>query len=128
MVPITAQSVEPETLSEIDLPDGRITGQCKRRARTEYLSRMNYIGPIHDAQSLADIVVRDEHADARRGQPADDLLDVEDRDRVDSGERLVEQQEIRRQDEAAGDLHAPALSPGQRVRPVTSKRRETELR
>ena len=48
-------------------------------------------------------------------QVEDDLLDVGDGDRVDAGERLVEQDELRRDDQRARDLRAPALAARQRV-------------
>src|SRR5689334_3134760 len=121
------QSVKPETLSEIDLPDGRIAGQCKRRARTENLSPVNYICAVDDAERLAHVVIGDQYADPGGGESPDDLLDVDDRDRVDAGERLVQQQEEGREDEAPRDLHSAPLSPRQSVRPVTPERAQPEL-
>ena len=46
-------------------------------------------------------------------QVADDLLDVGDGLRVDAGERLVEQDQQRVADQAAGDLQAALLAAGQ---------------
>src|SRR2546430_7065379 len=53
---------------------------------------------------------RDEDPDAALAQPADDLLDVADRDRVDAREGLVEQQVLRRRDERAGDRKSTRLN------------------
>src|SRR5262252_6969156 len=44
---------------------------------------------------------------------ADDPLDVENGDRIDARERLVEQHELRLGRERARDLDAPALAAGQ---------------
>ena len=52
------------------------------------------VGAVGDAQRLADVVVGDEDADAAVPQVKDDLLDVGDGDRIDAGERLVEQDEL----------------------------------
>jgi hypothetical protein len=48
-------------------------------------------------------VVRDEHADSPFLQEPDDLLDVEHGDRIDAGERLVQQDEARVRRESARD-------------------------
>ena len=61
-------------------------------------------------------------------QVKDDLLDVGDRDRIDARERLVEQDELRRDDERAGDLGAPPLAARQRVRGRLRERRQIQLR
>ena len=56
---------------------------------------MHDVGPIHDAQRFADVVIGDEHADAAFFEMKNDLLNVADRDQIDSRERLVEQNELR---------------------------------
>ena len=86
------------------------------------------VGAIGDAQRFADVVVGDEHADAALLQVKDDLLDVGDRDRVDAGERLVEQDELRRHHQRARDLGAPPLAARQRVRGRLRERRQVQLR
>ena len=62
---------------------------------------------------------------SRRELP-DDLLQVEDRDRVDPGERLVEEEETRRERQRAGDLEAPPLAAGERVGDRVREVRELE--
>ena len=64
---------------------------------------------VADAERFAHVVVGDEHADAAVLEEPDDLLDVEDRDRVDAGEGLVEQDEGGVGRERPGDLDAPSL-------------------
>ena len=73
-------------------------------------------------------MVGDEHADAAVPQMKDDLLNVADRNRIDAGERLVEQDELRRDDERARDLGAPPLAPRQRVRRRRRERGQVQLR
>src|SRR2546430_6577898 len=70
---------------------------------------------------------RDEDPDAALAQPADDLLDVADRDRVDAREGLVEQQVLRRRDERAGDLEPPPLAARERVGGIRRQRCQVEL-
>ena len=55
---------------------------------------MNDVGPVGDAQRLANIVIGDEQPDTPLFQVKDDLLDVSHRDRVDAGERLIEEHEV----------------------------------
>ena len=49
-------------------------------------------------------------------QEADDALDLDHRDRVDAGKRLVQQDEARLRGQRARDLHAPPLAARQRRR------------
>ena len=67
------------------------------------------VGPAADAKGLADIVVGDQDADIAFGELRDDALDVDHRDRVDPGERLVEEYEFRLNGQCARDLQAPTL-------------------
>src|SRR4051812_20413061 len=60
-------------------------------------------------------MVRDQNADAAGLQIEDDLLQIEHRDGIDAAERFIEQNEIRLDAKAAGDLHAAALTAGNRV-------------
>ena len=60
------------------------------------------------------------------GEVPDDLLEVEHRDRVDARERLVEEDEPRREREGARDLEAPPLAARERVRDGVREVRELE--
>src|SRR5437868_11429538 len=106
--------LEAEVLSEIHLPDRFIIDDVLRLPEGEDAALVDDVGVVADAERLADVVVRDEHADAALLEEADDLLDVEDRDRVHARERLVQQDEARARGERPGDLHAAALAPGER--------------
>src|SRR5438876_922441 len=83
---------------------------------------------IGDRERLTHVVVRDEDPDAALAQPADDLLDVADRDRVDAREGLVEQQVLRRRDERARDLEPPPLAARECVGGIRRQRCQVELR
>ena len=60
-------------------------------------------------------MIGDQHADAAVPQARDDRLNVVDRDRVDAGKRLVEQQEFRLGHECAGDLEPAPLAAGELI-------------
>ena len=61
-------------------------------------------------QRLAHVVIGDEDADTSLAQIRDDLLYVGDGDGIDACKRLVEQDELRLDGEAARDLNAAALT------------------
>ena len=81
-----------------------------RRTRRDQAAVTQYIGAAADTEGLADVVVRDEDADAALTQVANDALDVEHRDRVDAGEGFVEQDEQRVGGQRPGDLDAASLA------------------
>jgi hypothetical protein len=56
---------------------------------------MQDIGPIDDLQRVAHIMVGNEDADAAILEVRDEVADVADRDRIDPGKRLIEQNEVR---------------------------------
>ena len=93
--------------------------RCRRSARRalgQHAAVADDVGVVADAQRLAHVVVGDQHADAARLEEADDALDLDHRDRVDAGERLVEQDEARLRGQRARDLDAPPLAARQRRR------------
>src|SRR6187551_2330472 len=85
----TPSLVQPELSPQINPPDFLVGRQAVWRAALENHPAMHDIGAIGDAQRLAHIVVRDEHADAAVLEVEDDLLNVAHRDRIDAGERLI---------------------------------------
>mmetsp|Transcript_6384 Transcript_6384/g.26028 ORF Transcript_6384/g.26028 Transcript_6384/m.26028 type:complete len:371 (+) Transcript_6384:3-1115(+) len=109
-------SSHPEVLAEIDLAHIGIGDDLVGRAFGEHGALADDVGAVADAQGLADVVVRDQHADAARLQEADDALDLQHRDRVDARERLVQQDEARLRGQGPGDLDPAAFTAGQRRR------------
>jgi len=72
-------------------------------------------------------VVRYNDADAPVFQGDHDLLQIDNRQRVDSGERLVEKQEFRLEDERTADFKLPPFSSAQAVGRLLSQSKEAEL-
>src|SRR5688572_5181092 len=72
-------------------------------------------------------MVRYEHADTSILQEPYDALDVEHRDRIDAGKRLVEQDEGWPRGERARDLQAPTLAAGERDRAMLAQVRDVEV-
>src|SRR5690606_14604491 len=71
------------------------------------------VGLVADIQGLTHVMVGDEHADALVLEVLDDLLDIVHRDRVDPGEGLVQQNELRIGSQGPSNLRAAALTAGQ---------------
>ena len=87
--------VEAERFAEVHLAHLGISLEFSRRAGAEDLAVRNDVSPVGDAQRLAHIVIRDENPDAAFLQLTDELLDVRDRNRIDTSERLIEEQKRR---------------------------------
>ena len=66
-----------------------------------------------DLQGVAHVVVGDQDADPGVGQALDDALDLVDGDRVDAGERFVQEQELGLRGQGAGDLGTAPLAAGE---------------
>jgi hypothetical protein len=92
------------------------------------LSAVEDVRAVDDGKRLAHGVVGDEDAQPFRTQEADDLLDVRNRDRVDAGEGLVEQEKRGVGRDRARDLYPAALPAGERLGPRLRERLQTELR
>src|SRR5207247_4496374 len=106
--PGTPPRLEGKPVAEVDLARDRVVDDLGGGAGDENSAVVEDVGAIGDRERLAHVVVRDEDPDATLAQPADDLLDVADRDRVDARERLVEQPVLRRGDGRPG---CPGRSP-----------------
>ena len=119
--------VQSELGPQINPADLVVGGQAVGRAALENDAAVHDVGAIGDAERFADVVIGDEHADAAVPQVKDDLLDVGDGNRIDAGKRLVEQDELRRDDERARDFRAPPLAARQRVGRRLRQRREIQL-
>ena len=85
------------------------------------------VGAIDDGERLAHLVIGDQDAETAIAQLADHRLDVGDRDRIDAGERFVEQEKRRLRRDRARDLHAPALAAREAVAARVDEFAQTEL-
>ena len=111
-------SHQRETFAQVHPSYFRIAGELAGLSLTEDSAVIDDVGPVGDRKGFAHIVIRDQYSDAASPQAADNFLQVEHGNRVDSGKRFVQQDECGIDAEAAGDLHAPAFSAGQGISPV----------
>src|SRR5260221_13828040 len=82
----------------------------------QYGAFVDDVGAVADAERFPNVMIRYEHADAALLEEPNEALDVEHRDRVDAGERLVEQDEGRLGAERPGYFQAAPLATGERNR------------
>ena len=68
------------------------------------------IGTITDSQRFTDIVIGHQNANTDIAQVLNDLLDVDNRNRVDAGKRFVQQYETRLGCQCPGNLKTPPLT------------------
>src|SRR5581483_9326986 len=68
------------------------------------------VSAIGDGQCFADVVIRYDDADAAALQVRNDALQLENLNRIDTRKRLVEQNEMRLQDQRSCDLDAAPLA------------------
>src|SRR5271165_2326622 len=98
-----------------------------RRPLGQHVTTVDDVGPVDQAERLAHVVIGDQHADAATFEMTHEVLDVADSDRIDAGERLVEQHEGRFAGERPGDLAAPPLAAGKRDRRRLAHASDIEL-
>ena len=87
--------VQPELLPQINPTDVFVGRQARGRAALENDPAVHDVRAIRDAQRLPHIMIGDEHPDPSVAKMENDLLDIGDRNRIDSGERLVKEDELR---------------------------------
>ena len=105
-----AASLQPEILAEVNASYTFIIDDLVGFAEGEHQSFVNYVRVIADTERLTNVVIGDQYADASFLEETNDLLYVEHRDRIDAGERLVEQDEARPGRERARYLDPAALA------------------
>src|SRR4051812_34047611 len=108
--------IQSELGPQINPPDFFVRGETRGRAALENHPAMHDVGTVGDAQGFADVVVSYEHSNAAVAEVKDDLLNVRDGDWIDAGKGLVEQDELRRDDQRPRNLGAPTFAARQRVR------------
>jgi hypothetical protein len=113
--------LQPEVLSQIDLPYCFIINDFLRLAVRQHRSLVDDVGPVADAQRFAHVVIGDEHADAALFEKSDDFLNLQHRNRIDTCERFVEQDEARVRRERSRNFNTAALATGEADRSVVAK-------
>ncbi len=77
---------------------------------------MQDVCPIHNIECFTHVMIRDQHTDTAFAQMRDQFTYFADRDRIDTGQRFVEQHELRARRQRAGDFDAAALAARQSQR------------
>src|SRR3990172_2433499 len=108
--------LEAEVLAEVYTAHVFIINNFVRVTGCEHRTVVDDVGAVADAQGLAHVVVRDEDADRALLEEADDALDVEHGDRIDPGERFVQENKAGPRRQSARDLHPPAFPARERQR------------
>src|SRR5262249_6189150 len=80
-----------------------------------------------EAKGFADIVIGDQHTDAALGQVTHQSANIADRDRIDTGERLVEQHIAWTRRQRARNFDTSALAARQRDGRRLAQTRDVEL-
>src|SRR5262245_11492297 len=119
--------LEGEPFAQVDLPGYRVVGDLGRGARDQDLAVVKNVGTVGNGEGFAHVMVRYQNADPPFAKPGDDLLDVADRDGIDTREGLVQEQVLRRRDQRPRDLETTALAAGERVGRIARERGEVEL-
>src|SRR5271168_2400339 len=86
---------EVEVLAEVELARALVVDEEFPRALGQHSAGPDQVGPVHDPEDLAHVVVGDDDADPPRLELEDDLLDFRHRDGVDRREGLVHEEEMR---------------------------------
>ena len=77
-------------LPEINPFNFRVAAEFLRSAGPKNRSVVDDISAVSDLQGFSHIVVGDEHADLLGFQMINDPLDLQDRNRIDPGERFIQ--------------------------------------
>src|SRR6185312_2599761 len=86
---LAGRALKSEFLAKVKAAYIRIVDDLFRTALRQYLPSIDDIGAVGQPQRFAHIVVSDQHADAAIGEVADQVLNVADRDRIDTGKGFV---------------------------------------
>ena len=99
-----------EIFSEIEFPRDGTLGDGLAVALDEEFALAEKVDAVDDVKGLAHIVVGDEDSHAALAQVLNDLLDICDGKRVNTRERLIQEDELRLKRKAACDLDAAAFA------------------
>src|SRR5262249_17933902 len=105
------RALEAGILAEIYAPNAFIIDNFVGFAECEDAAVVDDICWIANSQGSPHVMICDQNSDSAFLQKADDLLNIEDGDRIDSGKRLIEKNEARSRRKRAGDLDTPTLAP-----------------
>src|SRR5579859_5061175 len=119
--------LQPEMLAQINFSYTFIINDFLRLARRQHGTVIDNVSTVANSQRFPDVVVGDQNADLALAQKPDDLLDVQDRDWVDPGERLIEQDEARLGGERARNFDAAPFAARQADRGAVAQMRDVQV-
>src|SRR5437773_12469369 len=103
-------------LAKINPLNFRVAAEFLGSSRSKNRPIVDDISAICDLQGFSDIVVGNENPDLLGFQMINDPLDLNDRDRVDTRERFVQKNELRRNHQRPCNLHSSSFSSGECIR------------
>src|SRR5271168_3428087 len=107
--------VQGKTFPEINAADFWVFAQLFRASGAEDTPFVDDVGAVGNGEGFADVVIRDQYPDSACFQVEDDLLQIQDGNRIDARKRLIQQDEGRLDAETAGDLYPAPFAAGKRV-------------
>src|SRR6185295_6202405 len=119
--------LHPEILPQVDSFYFLISRQLFRRPRAEYFSVVNYIRPVRNGQSLTHVVIGYQHSDPALAKLLQNTLNIDHRNRIDSGERLIQENESRFDHQTPRDFSSPPLAARQLIRLCVTHVRDVEF-
>src|SRR5256885_7668873 len=119
--------LEREALAEVEAPDLLVGDQRFGSTLEQDLAVVDDAGAVDDVERFADIMVGNENANAAAAQFTHQLADIGYGNRVDAGERLIEEHDRRLGGERPGDLAPAPLTARQRHRRRIAKFAQAEF-
>src|ERR1044072_4561987 len=97
-----------EFLTEIEATYFSIFRQSAGRPRPKNLAFSHDVSAVGDPESFADVVIGNQNADAAAAQIQNHALNIINRFGINSGERFIEQNELRLGCQSTRDFGSPA--------------------
>src|SRR5688572_13887121 len=104
------RNLESEILAQVHLTDLLVCKDLFRSSGRNNRTAADDVGAGTNSQRFSNVMIGDQNADIACAQVPDDALDIQHRDRVHAGERLIQQHELWLCGKCPGDLHAAPLA------------------
>ena len=103
-------ALEAEVLAEIEAAHIGIVDDLARRALGQDLTLMDDERAVDEFERFTDVVICNKHPDSPIGKLSHHLAYITDRNRINSGEGLIKEHELRVGGKGAGDFHPATLA------------------
>ena len=103
-------NLQSEILAQVHLTDLPVCKDLFRSSGRNDRTPAHDVGARANSQRFSHVMVGDQNSDIACAQVADDALDVDHRNGIDAGKRLVEQDEARLGGQCACDLDAATFA------------------